>query len=170
MSTSQQFCTFLVDGQVYGTPVARVQEVIRHAAMTQVPLAPHVVTGMINLRGQIVCAMDLRRRLQLPERAADQTPMSVVVRTNQGTVSLLVDEIGDVIEITEDALESPPETLQGVAREVVEGVYKLPDRLLLALDINRVVEVGERSKTEAENGGGAAHDSYRNQLFARLSR
>jgi purine-binding chemotaxis protein CheW len=149
MPSSQQFCTFLVDGQMFGTPVARVQEVIQRQVMTPVPLAPEVVTGMINLRGQIVCAMDLRRRLQLPERAADQTPMSVVVRTNQGTVSLLVDEIGDVIEIAEEALESPPETLQGVAREVVEGVYKLPDRLLLALDINRVVEVGERSKTEA---------------------
>jgi purine-binding chemotaxis protein CheW len=149
MPSSQQFCTFLVDGQMFGTPVARVQEVIQRQVMTPVPLAPEVVTGMINLRGQIVCAMDLRRRLQLPERAADQTAMSVVVRTNQGTVSLLVDEIGDVIEIAEEALESPPETLQGAAGEVVEGVYKLPDRLLLALDINRVVEVGERSKTEA---------------------
>jgi purine-binding chemotaxis protein CheW len=114
--------------------------------MTPVPLAPEVVTGMINLRGQIVCAIDLRRRLQLPDRAADQTPMSVVVRTNQGTVSLLVDEIGDVIDVTAEALERPPETLQGVAREVIEGVYKLPDRLLLALDVNRVVEVGERSE------------------------
>jgi purine-binding chemotaxis protein CheW len=149
MPSSQQFCTFLVDGQMFGTPVARVQEVIQRQVMTPVPLAPEVVTGMINLRGQIVCAMDLRRRLQLPERAADQTAMSVVVRTNQGTVSLLVDEIGDVIEIAEEELESPPEILQGVAREVVEGVYKLPDLLLLALDINRVVEVGERSKTEA---------------------
>jgi purine-binding chemotaxis protein CheW len=146
MPSGQQFCTFLVDGQTFGTPVARVQEVIQHQVMTPVPLAPEVVTGMINLRGQIVCAIDLRRRLQLPDRAADQTPMSVVVRTNQGTVSLLVDEIGDVIDVTAEALERPPETLQGVAREVIEGVYKLPDRLLLALDVNRVVEVWERSE------------------------
>jgi len=149
MSSSQQFCTFLVDGEMFGTPVARVQEVIRQQEMTPVPLAPDVVAGMMNLRGQIVCAIDLRRRLQLPDRAADQTPMSVVVRTNQGTVSLLVDEIGDVIEVTDEARERAPETLQGVAREVIEGVYKLPDRLLLALDVNRVGEVGERSKPEA---------------------
>jgi purine-binding chemotaxis protein CheW len=149
MPSAQQFCTFLVDGQMFGTPVARVQEVIQRHVMTAVPLAPEVVTGMINLRGQIVCVIDLRRRLQLPDRAADQTAMSVVVRTNQGTVSLLVDEIGDVIEVTNEALERPPNTLQGVAREVIEGVYKLPDRLLLALDVNRVVEVGERSKPEA---------------------
>jgi purine-binding chemotaxis protein CheW len=149
MPSAQQFCTFLVDGQMFGTPVARVQEVIQRHVMTAVPLAPEVVTGMLNLRGQIVCVIDLRRRLQLPDRAADETAMSVVVRTNQGTVSLLVDEIGDLIEVTNEALERPPETLQGVAREVIEGVYKLPDRLLLALDVNRVVEVGERSKTEA---------------------
>lgn len=134
---------------MFGTPVARVQEVIRQQEMTPVPLAPDVVAGMMNLRGQIVCAIDLRRRLQLPDRAADQTPMSVVVRTNQGTVSLLVDEIGDVIEVTDEARERAPETLQGVAREVIEGVYKLPDRLLLAIDVNRVGEVGERSKPEA---------------------
>jgi len=149
MSSSQQFCTFLVDGEMFGTPVARVQEVIQQQEMTSVPLAPDVVAGMMNLRGQIVCAIDLRRRLQLPDRAADQTPMSVVVRTNQGTVSLLVDEIGDVIEVTDEARERAPETLQGVAREVIEGVYKLPDRLLLAIDVNRVGEVGERSKPEA---------------------
>lgn len=149
MSSSQQFCTFLVDGEMFGTPVARVQEVIQQQEMTSVPLAPDVVAGMMNLRGQIVCAIDLRRRLQLPDRAADQTPMSVVVRTNQGTVSLLVDEIGDVIEVTDEARERAPETLQGVAREVIEGVYKLPDRLLLALDVNRVAEVGERIKPEA---------------------
>jgi len=134
---------------MFGTPVARVQEVIQQQEMTPVPLAPDVVAGMMNLRGQIVCAIDLRRRLQLPDRAADQTPMSVVVRTNQGTVSLLVDEIGDVIEVTDEARERAPETLQGVAREVIEGVYKLPDRLLLAIDVNRVGEVGERSKPEA---------------------
>ena len=149
MSSSQQFCTFLVDGEMFGTPVARVQEVIQQQEMTPVPLAPDVVAGMMNLRGQIVCAIDLRRRLQLPDRAADQTPMSVVVRTNQGTVSLLVDEIGDVIEVTDEARERAPETLQGAAREVIEGVYKLPDRLLLALDVNRVAEVGERIKPEA---------------------
>jgi purine-binding chemotaxis protein CheW len=139
----QQFCTFFIDGEMFGAPVARVQEVIRHPAMTQVPLAPEFVAGMVNLRGQIVCAIDLRRRLQLRNRSADQAPMSVVVRTNQGTISLLVDEIGDIIEVTADVLESPPETLQGVARELIEGVYKLADRLLLALDVNRVVEVGE---------------------------
>jgi purine-binding chemotaxis protein CheW len=152
MSASQQFCTFFLDGHVFGTPVPKVQEVIQHQDMTKVPLAPDVVSGLINLRGQIVSAIDLRRRLGLPEREAGQLPMNVVVRTSDGAVSLLVDEIGDVIEVDEDTLEAPPETLQGFAREVVRGVYKLSGRLLLALDIDRIVDLEDlgKSKTNRE--------------------
>ena len=98
---------------------------------------------MINLRGQIVPALDLRRRLGLPERPPDKLPMNVVVRTAEGAVSLLVDEIGDVIEVEAEALETPPETLQGFAREVVRGVYKLPGALLLVLDTDLAVDGAE---------------------------
>jgi len=149
MATSQQFCTFLLDGHLFGTPVPQVQEVIQYQTMTRVPLAPEVVSGLINLRGQIVSAIDLRRRLGLKDRPEDQLPMNVVVRTNEGAVSLLVDEIGDVIEVEEGMLESPPETLQGFAREVVRGVYKLTGRLLLALDIEKVVDLGDLSKPKS---------------------
>jgi purine-binding chemotaxis protein CheW len=145
MASSQQFCTFLLGGHFFGTPVPKVQEVIQYQEMTRVPLAPEVVSGMINLRGQIVLAIDLRKRLGLAEREAGKLPMNVVVRTNDGAVSLLVDEIGDVIEVEEDMLEAPPETLQGLAREVVEGVYKLPGRLLLVLDTERAVNGSERA-------------------------
>lgn len=149
MSASQQFCTFFLDGHVFGTPVPKVQEVILHQEMTRVPLAPGVISGLINLRGQIVSAIDLRRRLGLPERPEGQLPMNVVVRTGDGAVSLLVDEIGDVIEVEEETLESPPETLQGFGREVVRGVYKLSGRLLLALDIDRVVDLRDLEKSKA---------------------
>jgi purine-binding chemotaxis protein CheW len=146
MASTQQFCTFFLDGHVFGTPVPKVQEVILYQEMTRVPLAPGVVSGLINLRGQIVSAIDLRRRLGLGERPAGQLPMNVVVRTNEGAVSLLVDEIGDVIEVEEETLESPPETLQGFARDVVGGVYKLSGRLLLALDIDRIVDLTDINK------------------------
>jgi purine-binding chemotaxis protein CheW len=146
MASSQQFCTFFLDGHFFGTPVPQVQEVIQYQTMTRVPLAPDVVSGLINLRGQIVSAIDLRRRLGLKERPEGQLPMNVVVRTTEGAVSLLVDEIGDVIEVEEGMLESPPETLQGFAREVVRGVYKLAGRLLLAVDIEKVVDLGDLSK------------------------
>jgi purine-binding chemotaxis protein CheW len=143
MPSSQQFCTFLLDGHMFGTPVSKVQEVIHYQEMTRVPLAPDVIRGMINLRGQIVAAIDLRRRLGLPDRSPEQRPMNVVVRMHEGPVSLLVDEIGDIIMVGEEAFEHPPETLQGFAREAVQGVYKLPGRLLLALNIDRVVDLGQ---------------------------
>jgi Chemotaxis signal transduction protein len=133
----------LLDGQLFGTPVRQVQEVLQYQEMTHVPLAPEEIRGMINLRGQIVAAIDLRRRLGLPNRSSSQLPMNVVVRTHEGAVSLLVDEIGDFIEVEEDTFERPPETLRGFAREAVQGVYKLPERLLLALNIDRILDLDQ---------------------------
>src|SRR5206468_4583870 len=99
-----------LDGLFFGVDVLTVQEVICYQEMTRVPLASKVVSGLINLRGQIVTAIDLRRRLELRERPADRLPMNVVVRTDDGAVSLLVDEIGDVLEVDEESFERPPET------------------------------------------------------------
>lgn len=105
------------------------------------PLAPPVVRGLINLRGQIVTAIDLRRRLELAERPTDREPMNVVVRTEDGAVSLLADEICDVIEVDDELFERPPETLGGAARELIPGAYKLKDRLLLVLDTEKSVAI-----------------------------
>jgi purine-binding chemotaxis protein CheW len=141
MDTGNQYCTFFLNGLFFGVEVEKVQEVIRYQEMTQVPLAPPVVRGLINLRGQIVMALDLRRRLELPDRPEDALPMNVVVRTEESAVSLLVDEIGDVIEVDEDAFERPPENLKGASRDLIRGAYKLKDRLLIVLDANRIVQV-----------------------------
>jgi purine-binding chemotaxis protein CheW len=141
MIDSKQFCTFFLNGLFFGVEVLKVQEVIRYQEMTGVPLASRNIQGLINLRGQIVTAIDLRRRLELPPRTGDQLPMNVVVRTDDGAVSLLVDEIGDVVEIEHDIFERPPETLRGVARELVTGVYKLKERLLLILDTEKTVSL-----------------------------
>jgi purine-binding chemotaxis protein CheW len=141
MPDAHQYCTFFVDGHFFGLDVLNVQEIIRYQEMTSVPLAPPVVRGLINLRGQIVTAIDLRRRLELRDRPRDQLPVIVVVRTDDGAVSLLVDEIGDVLEVPATAFERPPETLQGTARELIRGAYKLEDRLLLILDTDRTVNV-----------------------------
>jgi purine-binding chemotaxis protein CheW len=141
MEHDRQYCTFYVAGLYFGLDVLKVQEVIRYQEMTRVPLAPPVVRGLINLRGQIVTALDLRRRLGLDDRPADQLPVNVVVQTDDGAVSLLVDEIGDVLEVSEKLFERPPETLQGTARELIRGAYKLKDRLLLVLDTERTISV-----------------------------
>ena len=141
MAESQQYSTFVVDGLFFGVEVERVQEVIKFQNMTPVPLASRMVRGLINLRGQIVTAIDLRRRLDLKEREESEEPMNVVIRTDEGAVSLLVDEIGDVLELTEDTLEPPPPTIRGVARDLVTGVHKLEGQLLLILDIDKVITV-----------------------------
>jgi purine-binding chemotaxis protein CheW len=141
MAEGRQYCTFYVDGHYFGIDVLKVQEIIRHQEMTRVPLAPPVVRGLINLRGQIVTAIDIRRRLELNERPADQLPVNVVVQTDDGAVSMLVDEIGDVLEVQEKSFERPPETLKGTARELIRGAYKLKDSLLLILDTERTVDV-----------------------------
>jgi len=139
--TSAQFSTFFVADLFFGVDVLRVQEVLRFQQMTRVPQAPDVIEGLINLRGQIVTAIDMRRRLRLPPRAGDQTPMNVVVRTDDGAVSLLVDEIGDVLDVDASTYEQPPENLDAAARELIRGVYKLKDRLLLVLDTERTVDL-----------------------------
>lgn len=141
MASRKQFATFFVDRLFFGVEVEKVQEVIRFQEMTRVPLASPVVRGLINLRGQIVTGLDLRRRLLLEERDEKQLPMNVVVRHDDGAVSLLVDEIGDVIEVDEDSFEGPPDTLDSKARELICGVYKLDTSLMHVLDTEKTLNV-----------------------------
>jgi purine-binding chemotaxis protein CheW len=138
-----QFSTFVLDGLYFGVEVHKVQEVIRYQPMTRVPLAPRVVQGLINLRGQIVTAIDLRTRIDAPPRPDGVLPMNIVVRTDDGALSLLVDEIGDVVEVESAQHEAAPETIKGRAKNLVTGVYKLKDRLLLVLDVERAVAVDD---------------------------
>jgi len=141
MASVQQFCTFFLDDLFFGVEVLKVQEVLRYQEMTSVPLAPTEVSGLINLRGQIVTAIELRQRLGLPPREGDRTPMNVIVRSDDGAVSLLVDEIGDVVEVEQSIFERPPETISGRARDLILGVYKLDDRLLLILDTAKAIRL-----------------------------
>jgi purine-binding chemotaxis protein CheW len=138
---SRQYATFSVGDLFFGIDVTEVQEVLRYQEMTGVPLAPPVIEGLINLRGQIVTALDMRRRLSLGARSSDSRPMNMVVRSDDGPVSLLVDEIGDVLEVRPEQFELPPENLNPAHRQLMEGVYKLDSRLLLVLNRERVLQV-----------------------------
>lgn len=138
-----QFCTFYLDGLLFGIELKGVQEVMRSLEMTQVPLAPKVVSGLINLRGQIVTAVDLRQRLELDIRPPDAVPMNVVVRSEDGAVSFLVDEIGDVVEVEDATFEPAPEMLRASVRSMILGVHKLKDRLMHVLDTQKACEMGE---------------------------
>src|SRR5690606_11734778 len=120
-----QLATFTLDGARYGVDVQDVQEVLRHQERTPVPLAPPGTAGLVNLRGQVVLAVDLRVRLGLEPLAADAETMQVVVQVGGEPVSLLVDEIGDVVDVDESQFETPPDTLDPALREVIRGAYKL---------------------------------------------
>jgi len=137
--STRQFCTFNVENLFLGIDVQQIQEVIRYQGMTRVPLADASISGLINLRGQIVTAIDLRVRLGLPPRDPDAVPMNVVVRDEDNAVSLLVDRIGDVLESDDELFEVPPTTVSGEIRDLLVGAYKLPGRLLLVLDIERML-------------------------------
>jgi len=126
-----------------GIEVLSVQEVIRYQEMTRIPLAPPMVRGLMNLRGQIVTAIELRQQLDFTELPDGATPMNVVVRTPDGPVSLLVDRISDVIVVDDRQLEPPPETLSPTVRDIVDGVYKLDNHLLLTLNIDRLLQTSE---------------------------
>jgi len=145
---SHQLCTFHVDSLYLGIEVKQVQEVIRYQRMTRVPLAPSAVSGLINLRGQIVTALDLRRRLGLHPRSTAEQPMNVVVRDGENGVSLLVDRIGDVVEVDDELFEPPPLTVPKALRGLIRGAYKLSDRLLLVLDSERVLKPGNSEVPE----------------------
>jgi len=144
----QKLCTFTLADLVFGVEVMNVQEVLRFQPMTRVPLASSTVRGLINLRGQIVTAIDVRARLGFSTLSDAQEPMNVVLCTKDGVVSLLVDQIGDVLEVEPSAFERPPTTLPAVLRDVVRGVYKLEHGLLLLLDVERVVLLPEHRGVE----------------------
>jgi purine-binding chemotaxis protein CheW len=131
------FCTFRLGDLLIGIDVRRVQEVLKHDQMTPVPLAPPEVRGLINLRGQIVTAVDLRLQLGLP--AAGDLAASVVIRAGEETFSLLVDAVGDVVAPPEGDFEPVPAGVPKRVCQVVLGAFKLSGGLLLVLDVDRVV-------------------------------
>jgi purine-binding chemotaxis protein CheW len=139
MADRCQFASFFVAGLFFGIEVERVQEVTTEARMTPVPLAPPVVRGLINLRGQIVPAIDLRRCLQLPECSAKEPPVNLILYTGDSCTSLLVDAVGEVLEVDQETFEPPPVTLRGRPRELIRGAYKLTDRLMHVLELNEVL-------------------------------
>jgi len=140
VSARKQFCTFYLGPLLYGIEVLKIQEVLRYQEVTEVPAAPDVIRGLLNLRGSIVATLDLRRRFHMPPLPDGALPTNVVSQTSTGLISLLVDRIGDVVDVDQDCFEASPETLTGESRELIEGVYKLPSGLLMVLNVERALE------------------------------
>jgi len=141
MTSARQFCTFYLDRLLFGVESQNIQEVVTYRELRPVPLAPPVVSGLMNLRGQVVVALELRRQLELPERPAHMTPVCLVVRAAGGTVCLLADEVGNVVEVEDETFEPSPETLSRRLRSVILGVHKLERQLMHVLDTDRACEL-----------------------------
>ena len=141
MAESHQFCSFYLDHLLFGIESQKIQEVVAYRELRPVPLAPAVVSGLMSLRGQVVVAFELRRQLELAERPANITPVCLIVRAGDGTVCLLADEVGNVLEVREDSFERVPETLSPRLRSLVLGVYKLESGLMHVLDAERACEI-----------------------------
>jgi purine-binding chemotaxis protein CheW len=142
-SLAPQIATFRVGPLLFGIDVSLVQEVIRSQRMTKVPLAPPTVKGLINLRGQILTAIDLREVLGIEPRPEDQPPMNVVVQIGTDVISMLVDKIEDVLDIDSTRLEEIPETIETRYKNLLTAVYKLEKGLLLVLQAEKIIEFGE---------------------------
>lgn len=141
-TTAQQLCTFRLGTLFLGIDVKSVREVLYHAEITVVPHSDDAVQGLINLRGQIATAVDLRRRLDIEPRDPEDSPIHVVVMTDGEPVTLLVDSIGDVVDVDPEIYEALPETVASRTRDLIVGAYKLEDELLLVLDVEKSIAVG----------------------------
>jgi purine-binding chemotaxis protein CheW len=141
MST-QDFVTIRLAGQLLGIPVLSVHDVLKPQKITRVPLAPDSVAGVLNLRGRIVTAVDLRSRLGLPPRGANERAgMSVVVEYRGEPYSLLIDSVGEVLSLDDTAFERNPVTLDPRWREVSDGIYRLDGELMVVLDVKRLLDL-----------------------------
>ena len=147
MPQSQQICTFFLADLCLGIPVEQVQEVLSRQTLTPVPLAPPAIRGLINLRGQIVTVIDLRRCWELPDRESSAAVTHIIVQTGAEVLSLLVDKMRGVEDVDETQFEPPPDTLRGGSRELITGTYKLPQQLLLVLNVDAVAAGSETTVT-----------------------
>jgi len=143
---TRDFVTIAIAGQSFGIPVLQVQDVLRPQKITPIPLAPPAVAGSLNLRGRIVTALDVRRRLGLPAYEADTRRMSTVVEFGGDLYSLIVDEVGEVMSLADADFERNPPTLDTLWRDISAGVYRLEDQLLVVLDVARLLSFVQTEK------------------------
>jgi purine-binding chemotaxis protein CheW len=136
-----QLATFFLHGELFGVDALHVQEILTYQEITTVPLAPDYVKGLINLRGQIVTVIDLRRRLGFDHLQDEQAGMNLIVNSNEGLMSLLVDQIGNVLDVHRDHLKPPPGTIRGVAVHYIQAVCQLQEELLIVLDLGSILQL-----------------------------
>jgi purine-binding chemotaxis protein CheW len=145
ISTSEgavtEYVTTMIGEQLFGLPIARVQDVFMPERLTRVPLASSDVAGVLNLRGRIVTAIDMRARLGLPKADAGRLPMAVGVELRGESYGLLIDQIGEVLKLADDGREENPVNLDPRMAKMAAGVHRLDGQLMVVLDVDRVLEI-----------------------------
>lgn len=141
-SNTSEFVTFVIDGQLFGIQVLSVQDVLSAHKITRIPLAPPEIAGSLNLRGRIVTAFDVRRRLGLPSSGKHAESMSIVVEHENELYSLLIDSVGEVLALPDSDYEKNPPTLDPRIREYSSGIYRLNEKLLVVLDVDSLLDYG----------------------------
>jgi len=141
-----QLVTFRLGDEEFGVDIHALQEIIRMMTITRVPKAPSFVEGVVNLRGQVIPIIDLRKRIGMPSAVYDKTTRIIVVQLDRKTVGFVVDAVGEVRRIPARVVEPPPPIVAGIESEYIEGVGKLEDRLLILLDLHRLLSDDERAQ------------------------
>ena len=136
-----QLSTFYLENELFGIDALHVQEILTYQEITPVPLAPDYVKGLINLRGQIVTVIDLRCRLGFESLDDETKGMNLIVQTDEGLMSVFVDQIGNVLDLRADRLKPAPGTIRGVAVHYIQAVCQLEEDLLIVLDIDSVLQL-----------------------------
>ncbi len=141
-----QLVTFSIGEEEFGVDILKVQEIIRTMEITKVPRAPQFVEGVINLRGKVIPIIDLRRRFGLTTRGHDKHTRIIVIELSNMIVGFVVDSVSEVLRIPASTVEPPPPVVSGLESEYISGVGKLEDRLLIMLDLNRLLSGEEQEK------------------------
>jgi purine-binding chemotaxis protein CheW len=140
-TASTEFVTFTIAGQIFGLPISRVQDVFKPARITRVPLAGAEIAGVLNLRGRIVTAIDMRLRLDVKKREEGSAPMAIGIEAGGESFGLLVDAVGEVLRLPDSDREANPINLDGKLTALSAGVYRLDSQLLVVLDVDRVLDL-----------------------------
>ena len=136
-----EYVTTMIGGQLFGMPISRVQDVFMPERLTRVPLSSADVAGVLNLRGRIVTAIDMRARLGLPKNADGKPPMAVGVDLRGESYGLLIDSIGEVLKLADDSREVNPVNLDPRLTKMADGVHRLDGQLMVVLDVDRILEI-----------------------------
>ena len=142
-SDELQLVSFNIGTEEFGVDILKVQEINRMVEITRVPQAPHYVEGVINLRGKVIPIVDLRKRFGLELKEYDKNTRIVVVDIGGNTMGMIVDAVSEVLRLQASTIEPPPEIVTGVNSEYIKGVAKLDDKLLIFLDLSKVIDVNE---------------------------